>query len=167
VRLYIVRHACAGHKHAWDRPDHVRPLDGTGETQAEALTGMFTDVPLARLASSPSRRCEQTLEPLAAVTGLPIELLDVLATTSDPRAVRALFGDPSFADSVLCTHGEVLRPLLQGLRDEGVQITADRLDEEWLTAKGSAWFLDVGPDGTVERFEHHSPMGIQTCPEHP
>ena len=45
-------------------------LDETGRTQAAAVVGRLTGVPLAEVVSSPALRCEQTVAPLLADRGL-------------------------------------------------------------------------------------------------
>ena len=64
--------------------------------------------------SSPFRRCEQTVEPLAERLGLAVVVDDGRFTPNrSPKAVRKGFTDVG-ANSVVCTHGEVIA----GLFDE-------------------------------------------------
>jgi phosphohistidine phosphatase SixA len=158
VRLTIVRHARAGTKRAWDGDDALRPLDELGRVQAAALAPRLAGAgPVRRLISSPALRCVQTLQPLADVVGLPIERWDALGPHAGAAGVRSTLGHPAFDDVVLCTHGEVLRPLLRTLRRRGVGRDGAQLHGRLLLVKGSAWLVSIAPDGTVSSFEHLTP----------
>ena len=61
----LVRHACAGDKHSWAGDDADRPLDDVGRLQALAVAELLGLRPAGRLLSSPTRRCLDTLVPLA------------------------------------------------------------------------------------------------------
>ena len=81
---YLVRHAHAGDKHAWVGPDRLRPLSEPGRREAHGLLVQLRPYPIARILSSPTVRCLQTVEPLAQRRGLPIEPTQVLAWTPPP-----------------------------------------------------------------------------------
>ena len=66
---YLLRHAHAGDKHAWNGPDLARPLSGAGRREAHGLLTQLRDYPIIRVLSSPAVRCLQTVEPLAARPG--------------------------------------------------------------------------------------------------
>src|SRR5262245_7909140 len=106
----IVRHACAGDKHAWQGDDDQRPLDPGGVDQAVALADTLVDSSVQRLVASPLRRCVDTLQPLATRLGLEVETTQRL---SPDGSVTELLHDvsPQLAGAVLCTHGELMRPL--------------------------------------------------------
>jgi 8-oxo-dGTP diphosphatase len=159
VRLTFVRHARAGSKRAWEGDDDLRPLDELGLEQAAALAPQLAAAgPVRRLVSSPTVRCVQTLEPLAALVDLPIETWDALGPHAGATGVRSTLGHPAFDDVVVCTHGEVLRPLLRTLRRRGVSRDGAHLHGRRLLAKGSAWLVTIAPDGTVSSFEHLTPL---------
>src|SRR5262245_63698604 len=153
MRLFILRHATAGHKRDWIGSDAQRPLDVEGEHTAELLAKVLGDYGVRRLISSPTTRCVQTLGPLAEVRDLPIELWDGLGPDADAANIIACFTRPAFADAVLCTHGEVISPLLTRpefrtlMRDSG-------LSETKLLTKGTAWRLRLTPKGKVIGFKH-------------
>ncbi|HEX2047206.1 MAG TPA: phosphoglycerate mutase family protein [Acidimicrobiales bacterium] len=133
--MLLVRHAEAGDRHRWDGRDEDRPLSEEGRAQAEALTDVLAGYEIARILSSPYLRCTQTVEPLAAARGLPAEPSDDLAEGAGRVAlmrVRSLL--EAQGDTVLCTHGDVVEEVLDGL---GVR----RSDE---TAKGATWVLGPG-----------------------
>jgi broad specificity phosphatase PhoE len=54
-------------------------LDDTGRSQATGIADRLSDVAIDRIVSSPLERCRQTLAPLAAATGLTVEVDDRLA----------------------------------------------------------------------------------------
>ncbi len=99
----------------------------------------------------------QTLQPLADVVGLPIESWDALGRHAGAAGLRSTLGHPAFDDVVLCTHGEVMRPLLRTLRRRGAERDGTRLDGRQLLTKGSAWLVTIAPDGTVSSFDHLAP----------
>jgi 8-oxo-dGTP diphosphatase len=159
VRLTFVRHARAGSKRAWEGDDALRPLDEFGFEQAAVLAPRLAAAgPVRRLVSSPTLRCVQTLEPLAALVDLPIEPWDALGPHAGAAGVRSTLGHPAFDDVVVCTHGEVLRPLLRTLRRRGLGRDNAELHGRLLLVKGSAWVVTIAPDGTVSSFEHLAPF---------
>jgi phosphohistidine phosphatase SixA len=142
TRSYLVRHGEAGDRHAWHDPDELRPLTEEGRRQAEALVVLLADAEIGRLLSSPYVRCVQTLEPLAAARGMPIETTPVLAEGAGGKgAVELLSTDEAL---VACSHGDVIEEALDLLEAAGVPLEG-RSGE---TPKGATWALDVR-DGTI------------------
>ena len=132
--VLLVRHAEAGDRDRWEGPDEERPVSAEGRRQAEALVEALAGFAVERVLSSPYLRCTQTVEPLAAARGLPVEPSDDLAEGAGRvalRRVRSLLDGPA---TVLCTHGDVVEDVLDGL---GV-----RRSEE--TEKGATWVLEPG-----------------------
>ena len=156
MRLTIVRHAFAGHKREWLGPDLDRPLDERGHAEAARLATLLADKKVSRIVSSPALRCRQTMQPLAALVDLDIELWSQLApdgATSD--IITACFGHPAFDDAVLCTHGELMQTVLTL---EGVRAaTRHHVKKRTLLTKGTAWRLHLTPDGEVTRLVHLTP----------
>ena len=167
ARIHLLRHACAGHKETWDgENDDERPLDEAGVRQAQVLAEELTrEEPIQRVVSSPPLRCVQSVQPIASRMGLPLERADRLRSEADPDEVAELILGLEDG-TVLCTHGELMRPLLQRWRDEGVEIEADRDEDEWLLGKGTAWTLEV-EDGRVRSLHHRAPLPFADCPVHP
>jgi 8-oxo-dGTP diphosphatase len=138
VKLYVVRHADAGSRSAWDGDDALRPLSKKGRRQASGLVDLLAGAGIDRLVSSPSVRCAQTLGPLAESLGLTVE--------DDRRLAEGKRGDDALrlADElmavgdvgVLCSHGDVIPDLLSELKVGG---TTFRHDLTW--PKGSVWVL--------------------------
>ncbi len=138
--VWIVRHGYAGSKADWWGDDAARPLDDAGRIQAEGLVPLFADVELTHLVSSPTTRCIETLLPLSAAVGLPIEASDDLRHEATPVHVLDLI-ERSGAGSVLCTHGEVMEPLLDALGTWGITVPLHQ--EVRLLRKGAVWRLDL------------------------
>jgi broad specificity phosphatase PhoE len=166
VAVRILRHACAGDKHLWTGSDRDRPLDATGRRQADVLAGHFALPPVRRIVSSPALRCVQTVEPLARRLGLTVERDPAVDRDGDPDDLRALALALDADDAVICTHGELMRPLLADLRDHGAPVRAAHTDDRWLLAKGTALLLVFGPDGRVGALDHEVPPALPPCPDH-
>jgi 8-oxo-dGTP pyrophosphatase MutT (NUDIX family) len=103
--LLLVRHASAGNRKAWHGDDGLRPLDERGRLQAERLVEVLAGHRIARVCSSPSVRCVQTVEPF----GFPVEQREELAEGAGPAALAAVAAE---GPGVLCLHGDVLAELL-------------------------------------------------------
>jgi 8-oxo-dGTP diphosphatase len=139
--MLLVRHGHAGTKEGWDGDDQLRPLDPRGLRQAKHLVGVVVPLRPHRLVSSPYLRCLQTMEPLAAKTGLNVDEEGGLTPDAGPKAVdlvrRLSVAQP--ADRVLlCTHGEVIGEVLSVLaQEDGL-----RLGRRAPGLKGCVWVLD-------------------------
>ena len=132
-------------------------LDVTGERDAENLVAALTQRPIERLVSSPTTRCIQTLGPLAEAIDLPIELWDGLGPDADFSNLVDCFTNPSFSKAVLCTHGEVMSPLLRTAAFRSL-VRETGLDGHALLAKGTAWQLHLTPKGKLFGFKHVVPI---------
>jgi 8-oxo-(d)GTP phosphatase len=116
-------------------PDEARPLTVEGRSQAEGLVAALASFDIARVVSSPYLRCTQTVAPLAAGRGLEVLTTGDLAEGGGRAAlalVRGLAGGHHAV--VLCTHGDVVEDVLDGL---GV-------DRPGLTGTGATWILGGG-----------------------
>ena len=138
----LVRHADAVAKKEWSGPDAARPLSALGHRQSAHLVAALAEVAVSGLFSSPTVRCRQTLQPLAAARGLPI--------VDDPRLARdapvgALLSALGRSDdgALWCTHGEVFDQLAAAATAHG----AARFLPTGKTAKGGLWIVhrDRGP----------------------
>lgn len=167
MRVLLVRHGCAGDKRRWDGPDDERPLDEAGVHQSQALAEAAALTGARRLGTSPTRRCRDTLVPLARRLGLPVEDLDVLRVDVPVDALLGLLTAPASRDAVFCTHGEVMSGLLAVLVGAGTPIEAAWHDEAWLLTKGTGWELSVDEGaGRIERVRHVRPDGLVACELH-
>jgi phosphohistidine phosphatase SixA len=152
MRLTIVRHAYAGDKRRWRGDDLQRPLPPVGLAQAEGLAPLLLAHRVRRVLSSPALRCVQTVEPTAGRADVEIETWDELGPQGPGSwIVTTCFGDPAFDDAVLCTHGEVLQPLLQ-LEDVRREARRQRLSRRQLLTKGAAWRLHITDGARVTRL---------------
>lgn len=156
TEILLIRHAEAGDRDRWQRPDALRPLDDAGRRQALALVGLFADRRLVHLLSSPYLRCVQTMEPLAAAFGLSVETSDDLAEGRPWELVEKLALEVA-ADgpSALCVHGDVMRALIGALRGRAIDLGAT----PDAAAKGSTWILAVRDDVIVSARHVPPPEG--------
>lgn len=118
--LVLVRHASAGERSAWRGADDDRPLDERGRAQADELTAVLRGYGAARIVSADVVRCTQTLAPLAAASGLTLELEPLFTeagSAADPAAaVERVVGLARVPDAVVvCTQRKALPGLLRGL----------------------------------------------------
>ncbi|WP_462188432.1 MULTISPECIES: SixA phosphatase family protein [unclassified Frankia] len=143
VDFVLLRHAHAGEKHTWQGRDEHRPLSRRGQREARAVVDLLRPIPLARILTSPYVRCEQTVEPVAADRGLPVQRCSALAVGASPFDLLAVLTQDDSGDAVLCTHGEVIRVLFEAWRRQG-RTTLPGPDD--CTAKGGAWIIRGYPD---------------------
>jgi phosphohistidine phosphatase SixA len=61
--------------------------------------------------TSPYVRCRETVEPLAAALGLPVEERDELAEGATRDVAFALITELAGHPAILCTHGDVVEEL--------------------------------------------------------
>ena len=97
------------------------------------------------------------MRPLADAVGLPVELWSGLGPDAHVSNLLGCFGQPSFDDAVLCTHGELMRPLLRSLDLAKLHRRDRPIDRRRLLTKGSAWRLRISPKGRVVELEHIIP----------
>ncbi len=146
MAVHLVRHADAGARDSWQGPDEERPLSVTGQRRAHALVDELAATPLRRILTSPLTRCVETVQPLAVARGLEIERHPALAEGADLNVTWALLesltGDGGV---VLCSHGDVIPPILERMERRGVPVGGDGRS----VAKGSVWSIEAGPDGRI------------------
>ena len=151
----LVRHAHAGERKHWTGPDALRPIDSHGADQARAIAGLLTPFRPVRLVAATPLRCRQTLEPLAAGTGLELHTLTELGEeeyAADPRAgldVVERFLEPPEGPGVrvVCSQGGAIPSVLTAL---GVRFEGTRLHPP--AAKGSVWALGGAPGALVADY---------------
>jgi broad specificity phosphatase PhoE len=150
--VYLVRHAHAGRRSAWDGFDLARPLSEVGRRQAVGLVARLAGYPVGRILSSPADRCLQTVEPLARHRRLPVEVSKALGVEEPVADVLALLGDRRIEEAVLCTHGEVIARVFERLLAGGLELP---VRPRW--AKGSTWVLGHD-DGRVYQASYLEPL---------
>ena len=110
--VYLVRHAHAGSQKQWPGPDRDRPLSVRGREQANGLVVTLAGHPVARILSSPTARCHDSVVPLSHRRGVPVELASSLDLRAPVERLLELVLDSATQAAVLCGHGEQLRGLL-------------------------------------------------------
>jgi 8-oxo-dGTP diphosphatase len=105
VPLLLVRHAWAGERDEWDRPDFERPLDDRGRAQARHLVQLLQPYPIDAILTSPYVRCVDTVEPLAKARGLVLESRHELSEEWHATQGIALVRELAGRDVVVCGHG--------------------------------------------------------------
>lgn len=150
MKVFVVRHAKAGDRDKWTRPDEIRPLTKAGRSQAAGLVEQLADARITRVISSRYERCTQTVLPLAKARELPLETDDALAEGARLDSVLSLIGRAGDG-AVLCTHGDVGTDLLAELARRGVAGA-----DPSLMKKGSTWVLEA-EGGTFSRATYLPP----------
>lgn len=153
MKFSIVRHAQAGKKSQWQGDDDERPLSPLGFAQARALGDILPKV--RRVIVSPTVRCHQTMEPLAERLGLTIEEDRALSKTTSLNKTLGLLDELiEQGDNVaVCSHGEVLGPLMRELEATGVKLVAGRP----VNQKGSVWTVKVAKGDMLKATYRHAP----------
>jgi 8-oxo-dGTP diphosphatase len=140
-KLYVVRHADAGHRGEGPRHDESRELSERGWRQAEGLCLELGEKDITRLVASPFVRCVQTLEPLGKVLGLSVETDDRLAEGTGATGALAVAAEVRDTTAALCSHGDVIPDLLDHLLARGAKL---RGELRW--QKASTWVLSWDGD---------------------
>jgi 8-oxo-dGTP pyrophosphatase MutT (NUDIX family)/phosphohistidine phosphatase SixA len=152
VPYVILRHGSAGEKRAWTDDDTLRPLDSRGREEAADLAEMLSFFGPARVISSATARCVETVLPYAARAGVDIRTDQAFtdAVSDSARAadaLRALVAEQ--VPTVVCTHGELVPNMIAGAsRALGAAVP----DDPGLR-KGAFWVLHVAGEelATAER----------------
>ena len=134
MTLYVIRHAKAG-----QAPDELRSLDEAGQRQAERIADLLADAAVERILTSRYTRCVETVTPLATRLGLPLEEHSALAEESDVDSAWDLLESLAGTDTVVCSHGNLISPMLDRVLRRGAEI-----EGEWACRKGSVWRLEAG-----------------------
>lgn len=165
VRLLLVRHAKAGDSESWVGDDDDRPLDADGRLEAADLAALLPVFAPTRLLVGGPLRCRQTIDPTAAVTGLPVQALPVLSADgylSDPERARTVLGEVlgETEVTVAVSQGGVVSELIAWLVQNGAGLTGvspRRTEDLPPERKGSVWAVSAGDDGTVVAADYYPP----------
>ena len=145
--MFLVRHAIAGSRSRWKGDDNLRPLNGRGRQQAQALADLLADRGVTKVVSSPATRCVQTVEPLAEALGLTVRIDKRLAEgASLDDALDVLRGEASL---VLCAHGDVIPEIMATFTKRGMRAIAPQRCQ-----KGSTWEIELRDGRPVEATYH-------------
>jgi 8-oxo-dGTP diphosphatase len=148
----VLRHGTAGEKRDWQEDDLLRPLDERGRAQAQRLNDVLACYGPARVISSATARCLETVLPYASRTAADIraDWAVTVGTSKAPGDRLAEF----LADGVpvvICTHGELIPELITRACEE---LGAPPPDDSKLP-KGGFWVLQVA-DRALASAERHS-----------
>jgi phosphohistidine phosphatase SixA len=141
--VFMVRHTAAGDRQRWNGPDEARPLTPAGRRHAELLLSVLEPHGVRAVTSVRSSdyvRCRQTVEPLAAALGMPVEDEPLLREGAPLASALDLIAACGYA--VLCSHGDVVSDLVLHLDARGL------LGDPPAWPKGSTWVLRV-TDGAL------------------
>jgi phosphohistidine phosphatase SixA/8-oxo-dGTP pyrophosphatase MutT (NUDIX family) len=127
--IIALRHGKAVSPSAWDGPDATRPLLHRGLEQARIIAPSLAAWAPTKLMSSTAVRCLTTIEPVAALLGLPVKTSATLSqdayedgTASVKKLIRKRLTRTQ--PVVICSHGPVIPQIL----DEVVAATNTPLD---------------------------------------
>ena len=147
----VVRHTSAGDKRDWEEDDLLRPLDAGGRAEAEALADLLGAYGIARVFTSATARCLETMLPYAARTGTDIRTDWAFTVGTSKRAgdrVAELLAEE--APAVMCTHGELVPELIRRAHEE---LGAEPPEDPRLP-KGGFWVLHVAAGALVSSERH-------------
>jgi 8-oxo-dGTP pyrophosphatase MutT (NUDIX family) len=158
--VLLVRHAKAGDRSAWSGPDALRPLEPAGRRQAESLRRTLPCFGPRLVYACDIVRCVQTVAPLAADLGVPVQPVPELteqAYGDDPDAgLRRIQELATLGGrSVVCGQGGVIPDVVRTLAE------ASGLDIERPHArKGSVWGLSF-VDGKLTAADYYRHLDRQ------
>lgn len=148
--ILLVRHAKAGKRTEWRGDDRLRPLDRSGQQQAQDLAEFLRWFAPQRVISADVTRCVQTVEPLARSLGLDVHLEPAFADdsyiqtpTATETALLAL-AKPGTV-TVVCSQGTTIPALIEALAPG-----TDSSD----TRKGATWALSF-LDGDIVAADYY------------
>lgn len=152
MAVFLIRHAHAGTRGAFDGPDEARPLDGRGRAQAESILALLNDRDVRRIYSSPAARCIETVQPLAEKMGVEVETRPELREGADARDIIALLDKHAARNVAICAHGDVIPGVIRRLRTNGLRIKGKHANQ-----KGSVWEIEVDHAGHFTRARYTPP----------
>ncbi len=158
MTLYLIRHAHAGSRSAWDADDLDRPLSPRGCEQAAYLSKLLAGASPVAVWSSPAVRCVQTVEPVASRHGLTVGIEPLLTEGLDAGGAISVLLDgvtsAGNADMVACSHGDLIPRAMSLLVSDGLHI--DGPEGPAMSKKGSMWAIEVA-DGRAVSARYHAP----------
>lgn len=145
VSVYLVRHAHAGSRAGWHDDDDLRPLSPKGTRQAETLLARLEDESVGCVVSSPSRRCVETLEPLAEKLATGIDIHKEFLEGADPDDALTLLMELAPRNPVVCSHGDLIPKMIRRLVGQGMKTKDANISQ-----KGSLWVLEIDKGRAVK-----------------
>ena len=113
--LIVVRHGRAVRRKSWEGDDRKRPLTDVGRQQARAISPVLHSYGVARVITSPSSRCLNTVAPYAKSQVISVEKWPTLSEegASSPSTAKASAELMALKEpAVVCSHRPVLPELL-------------------------------------------------------
>jgi phosphohistidine phosphatase SixA len=148
LTLEIFIHMDAVDRNSWQGAPDDRPLTPLGERQSERIAEELTSGPVQAIYSSKAVRCRASVAPMAARTGLPIQVLAAFQDTAEKAlgALNEIHAAVPDGRAVLCSYGDVVPGLLNYLTSTWGQPNPARD-----TRKGAVFtLLYDGAGGSVE-----------------
>jgi 8-oxo-dGTP diphosphatase len=139
-RVHLVRHAKAGSRSKSKKADKKRPLSKNGLRQSHLISLALTAKPIARVYSSPYKRCVQTISPLSIALNEKVRGEAALAENAPVDALLEAFARVQGKAVVMISHGKEIAAVLNRLLASGAHLEPR---SEALPAKGSVWELDL------------------------
>lgn len=154
--VLLVRHASAGNRADWNGDDAARPLDETGQDQADELVRLLSRFEVEDIVTASPVRCVETVRPLSESIGVPVREEPVLSEHGFPgREQEAMelirnLGRPGGA-AVACSQRGVIDEIV------GRLAAADEVDvgDTLSLKKGGVWAL---------AFDDHRLVGAERLP---
>lgn len=143
VPVYLIRHAHAGSRSAWQGPDSARPLSPKGQGQAAAIARILADHPVGHLTSSPAVRCVETLAPLVAELEIDVHVVPELGEGADVSLAHDLLMDLAPRNPAVCGHGDLIPALIDRMVDQGMTTNVLAPGQAAMSQKGSMWIIDL------------------------
>jgi 8-oxo-dGTP diphosphatase len=152
----LVRHASAGNRSEWNGDDRARPLDETGQDQADELVRLLSRFGVDEIVTAEPVRCIETVGPLSESVGVPARTDPVLSEDGFPgreedavNLIRSL-GRPGSA-AVACSQSGVIEEIVARMA------AADEVDvgDSLGIKKGGVWALS---------FDDHRLVGAERLP---
>lgn len=151
--VLLVRHAKAGKRSQWDRPDRERPLSAAGRKQAEAIRRLpLPCFGVVRLHSAPLVRCVETFEGYARDIGVEMVEEPLLseegywpASAAAAARIEELAAESGCTVAV-CSQGGVIPDLVEQLT-----VRAGLAIPEFPARKASVWVLSFASPGTDDQ----------------
>jgi broad specificity phosphatase PhoE len=137
VSVILLRHCEAGNTADLSPVENEQqPLTADGELMAQKLSSVLKSYNPTKVVTSPFERCKETVAPLNLPTSVDPKLHEgagVLGISD----IEKLAG----TNTVVCTHGDVIKSVIQSLKNSGVDVHGALKAE-----KGSFWVLDGAND---------------------
>ena len=161
MELFLIRHARAAERGARYPDDTERPLVAKGEAQARLLAAAFErlGVRFERVTTSPWLRARQTAEPLRALSGGGVVVLDALSQGDPNETALALRGLLAEARSLPGAGVHAGRQSAAAATATAARIAAVG-HEPWLSML-AAWLLSGSASGLAIAFRKAAVMTLE------